>query len=200
MRNQLMFFVGVLMSISLYAAAIPEYVYSRGHGQTTVHMNNWSVQTFNRLPKGHYFWFRDDGASFMIQDAATLAAIDRVFEEAHKLAPEEEALRNRMRPLERRQNELEDEIDRLDEEIDAIEDKEEDLSAADRDRMRALRDRQRPLQEILRKVSAELRDLEREEEQLDQRTEALEREAEQKLVPIMKDAIRRGVAVRTELF
>ena len=195
-----MLFVVVFVSVSLSAADIDEYVYSRGHGQTTVHINNFSVRTLNRLPEGHYFWFRDDGRSFMIRDAATLAAIDRLFEEAHKLAPEQEALRKRMRPVERRQNELENEIDRIDEEIDAIEDAETGLSAADRNRRRALRDRQRPLQEVLRTVAAELRDLEREEAQLDHRTEALEREAERKLVPMMKDAIRRGLAVTSELY
>jgi hypothetical protein len=200
MRNLPMLLVALFVSVGLSAADIDEYVYSRGGSQTTAHINNFSLQTLNRLPKGHYFWFRDEGASFMIRDVATLAVIDRVFEEAHKLAPEEQALRKRMRPVERRQSELEDEIDRLDEEIDEIEDKEERLSAADRDRMRALRDRQRPLEDTLRSVEEQLRELEREEERLDQRTEALEREAERKLVPIMKDAIRRGVAVRSELY
>lgn len=199
MRYLLMLSIAVLTSVTLPAAEIDEYVHSRADGTTTIQMNDFSTQVFSRLPKGHYFWFRDGNRSYVIRDGATLTAIQRLFDEANRLDPAQEALRRDMDRVERRESEIESQVDRIEDEIDAIQDSESPLSAADRDRLRGLRQRQRALETALRTVEAELRQLERKESELDRRSEELEREAERKLVPLVEDAIRRGVAVRGDL-
>ena len=198
MRNLVMVLIAASLSVDLLAADIESYVYSLGGSRRTVHMKaNVSIRELKKLPQGHYFWFHRGGEGFMIRDAATLAVIDKIFAEGEKLRPEYDVLRKRMRPIEIREGELDRAVDRIDEEIDTIEDTEERLSSADREKIRELRDRRRLLQDKLRQVAAELRVLEREEVELDRRSDALEKEAERKLVPVIDDAVRRGVAVPT---
>lgn len=129
----------------------------------------------------HFLWVKHDGVGYVIRDAATLAEIDHLFDAARAYSPELEQLRKKMRPLEKRQ-------DRLEREADAISD---DDYASQHDRER-LRDLQRELRDIERQLSQ----YEREEERLDARKDRLEEEAEERMTPIVEDAIRRGIARR----
>lgn len=129
----------------------------------------------------HFLWVERDGAQYVIRDSATLEAIDHLFDEARAYDPDLERLREKMRPLERRES-------RLEKEADAISD-DDNRSARDRARLR-------DLQRELRDIELQLRDYEREEERLDARHDRLEEEAERKMMPIIEDAIRRGIARR----
>jgi len=130
----------------------------------------------------HFLWVKRDGVGYVIRDAATLDAIDRLFEPSRAFSPELERLRAKMRPLEKREN-------RLDKEIDAIEDMDEGVTQSDRARLRDLKHE-------MRDVQVRLREYEREEESLDRRQDRLEQEAEERMIPLVDEAIRKGVAKR----
>jgi hypothetical protein len=178
-----------------FGAELKEYVYSRGDGSRSLRLSgHFSIRDLDKLPEGRYFWFRHNGLSLVIHDAATLQSIDRLFAESERMDPEFKALRSRMRPVESRERDLERRIDRIDEEIDSLEDDDE-ISPRDEQERRDLRSKRAAIRSELREIAAELRVLEREEAELDRRRDALEAQAEKKLVPLVEDAIRRGVAV-----
>ena len=127
----------------------------------------------------HFIWVEREGREYVIRDSATLDAIDRLFEEAHAVSPELERLHAKMRPLEKRQ-------ERLEAEADAISD---DDSRSARDDAR-LRDIERELHD----VEGQLRDFEREEERIERKQDRMEEQAEERMTPILEDAIRRGIA------
>ena len=129
----------------------------------------------------HFLWVREKGVEYVIRDEATLERIDHLFDSAHALSPEAERLHARMRPIEKRE-------EQLDAEIDAISD-DEQRTARDEEHRHDLEGR-------LRDVESQLRDLEREEEALDAKQDRLEDEAERRMMPIIDEAIRTGVAKR----
>jgi len=128
-----------------------------------------------------FLWFKRDGREYVIRDRETLERVDALFADARAMDPDMERLRAKMRPLEDRENEL-------DREADAISD--------DDHRTRRDEERLRDLQRELRDVESRLGDYEREEERLDRQRDRLEMEAEKKMIPIVDDAIRRGIAKR----
>lgn len=152
------------------------------HDSNTITTSNIDIERALTI-KGRYgsrfLWTRFEGRGYVIRDAATLAAIDALFEPSRALGPEQERLRTKMRPLEKRE-------ERLDGEADAISDG-EDRTARDEYRLRDLR-------RELRDVERELRVLERQEEELDRKQERLDREAERAMKPIIREAIRKGTA------
>jgi Skp family chaperone for outer membrane proteins len=129
----------------------------------------------------HFLWVKRDGRAYVIRDQATLDSIDDLFAGSRAFAPDLRRLHEKMRPLEAREREL-------DREADAISD----------DDRRTARDeaRLRDLQRDLRDVELRLRDFEREQEWLERKQDQREAEAEEKMVPIVHDAIRRGIAKR----
>jgi hypothetical protein len=129
----------------------------------------------------HFLWVRDHGVEYVIRDEATLDRVEHLFDSAHALSPDVERLHERMRPVEKRE-------ERLDSEIDAISD--------DDERTPRDEERRRDLERQLRDVESKLRDLEREEEALDAKQDRLEEDAERKMMPIIDEAIRTGVAKR----
>jgi len=132
-----------------------------------------------------FIWFQRHGKGYVVRDAATLDQIDHLFDAQRAFDPEAERIRDRMRPIERRES-------KLDHEIDAIEDADDEkLTSDDRQRLR-------DLQREMRDVQAQLRALEREEEDIDRKRDAREAEAERRMVPILDDAIRSGVAKRAD--
>jgi DNA repair exonuclease SbcCD ATPase subunit len=137
--------------------------------------------TIRREHGSHFLWFKRDGHAYVIRDRETLDRIDALFADARAMDPDQERLHAKMRPLEDRENDL-------DREADAISD--------DDHRTRRDEEHLRELQRELRDVESKLRDYEREEERLDRRRDRLEMDAEAKMVPIVDDAIRRGIAKR----
>src|SRR2546430_15631380 len=117
-----------------------------------------------------FLWFRTGGRRYLIQDAATLERIDRLFDPERAFDPEAERVREQLRPLERRESEL-------DREIDALEDRDEDdapLSAAEERRLDSLR---REMDDLRPRMHA----LERQEEEVDRKRDDLEAEAERRM-------------------
>ena len=171
----------LLLALAFAAAAaasprVDSYVFVP-HG-TNVMSSNIDLQralSIGRRYGSHFLWVRHDGREYVIRDAATLDAIERVLDSAGVPLPEMERLRAKMRPLEARER-------TLDHEVDAISD-DENRSAADEARLRDLEGR-------LREVESQLRVLEGEEERLDREQDRLEEEAERKMMPLIERAIR----------
>lgn len=129
-----------------------------------------------------FLWFRDHGTVYVIRDKATLERIDRLFDAERAFDPESRRIERELRPLERRESELDDQID-------ALTDRDEgpELTAAEEQNL----DRLRREMETLR---PKMRILERQEEEIDRKRDAAEEDAERRMVPILEEAVRSGVA------
>ncbi|MBV9496071.1 MAG: hypothetical protein JOZ54_17620 [Acidobacteria bacterium] len=125
----------------------------------------------------NFLWFRLRRAEYVIRDRATLDSIERLWEPYRMSDPEYDRIREGIRTLERQERPIEKEHDRIADREDR----------ADNARLAELR---RQLDEI----EAKMRVLEKEEDRIDQRRDALEAEIERKMVPILEDAVRTGVA------
>ena len=159
------------------------------HGSTNIMATGGDLNLHAALAKkaeygSQFLWFQRHGEGYVIRDAATLERIDHLFDAQRAFDPEAERVRNRMRPLEKRES-------KLDHEIDALEDDDEKLTADDHQRLRDLQREQRD-------VEAQLRVLEREEDAIDRKRDAREADAERRMVPILDEAIRSGVAKRAD--
>ncbi|HKO58326.1 MAG TPA: hypothetical protein VJ276_20850 [Thermoanaerobaculia bacterium] len=152
------------------------------HDRNTISTSNMdldrALEIRDRLG-AEFIWFRLRGAEYVVRDAATLAALDRLWEPMRMSDPEYDRMQKRLRPLEKKEADL----DRM---HDALEDQEEH---ADQARLRELEDR-------LREVQRELRELEKEERRLDEKRDAIERDVERKMIPLLEEAVRKGVAKR----
>jgi chromosome segregation ATPase len=168
--------------LPLFAGNRPlSYVWVRGDGHS-ISTSNMDLDTAlairDRLGS-ELIWFRLRGAEYVVRDQATLAALDRLWEPMRASDPEYDALQKRLRALEKKEQEI-------DRQHDALEDQEE---RADQARLRELEDR-------LRDIERQLRPLEREERRLDDKRDAIERDVERKMVPLLEEAVRKGVAKR----
>ena len=167
----------IALSVLLWgAAASPahasSYVFVRSSNSLTSNVGIERSVAIKRQYGSNFLWMRVDGRVYVIRDANTLDAIDALWEPVRALDPDYERVHARIRPLEEKER-------RLDHESDAISD-DDNRSAADEARLRDL--------------ERELRVYEREEEELDRKEERLEREAERAMIPIVRDAIRKGIA------
>jgi phage shock protein A len=129
-----------------------------------------------------FMWFKKDGHEYLIRDGAMLDRIEALFEPARAYKPEAKRVRRELRPLERRESEL-------DRQIDALTDRDEGprLTAAEEDRLRDLR-------REMEGVQREMRALERQEEEIDRKRDELEADAERRMMPMLDEAVRSGVA------
>lgn len=130
-----------------------------------------------------FLWFRDHGKEYVIRDEATLDRIDHLFDAAHAFDPEAKRIERELRPLERRETELDDRID----ELTDREDEDPKLTAAEEQDLDRLRSE-------IEMVRSRMRPLERQEEEIDHKRDAAEHDAERRMVPILDEAIRSGVA------
>jgi hypothetical protein len=130
-----------------------------------------------------FIWFRDHGKDYVIRDAATLDRVLHLFDAEHAFDPDAERIERELRPLEKRESEL-------DEEIDALTDRDEGpaLTAAEEQKL----DR---LQKEMDALHPKMRALERQEAEIDRKRDAAEAEAERRMVPILEEAVQKGVAV-----
>ncbi|HEV7923462.1 MAG TPA: hypothetical protein VGR02_21980 [Thermoanaerobaculia bacterium] len=168
-----------VLAFPLFAGNPFSYVWVRNNRQTISmhHMNmDRAIELRDRLGT-NFIWFRLGGTEYLTRDAVTLGAIDRLWEPYRASDPEYDQLMARLRPLEKKET-------ALDREHDALEDQEEH---ADRTR---LHDLERQLKDVQR----QLRALEDEERRLDNERDAIERDVERRMVPLLEDAVRRGVA------
>jgi hypothetical protein len=160
------------------------------HGSTNIMATGGDLNLHAALAKkseygSQFLWFQRRGEGYVIRDAATLEQIDHLFDAQRALDPEAERIRDRIRPLEKRES-------KLDHEIDAIEDADDEKLTAD------ARQRLRDLEREQRDLEAQLRVLEREEDALDRTRDAREADAERRMLPILDEAIRSGVAKRAD--
>ena len=161
------------------ASSAGTYVFVRGSNNMSANLDLERSLQIRRQYGSNFLWMRHGGHTYLIRDVDTLDAIDALFRPMNALDPEYERLHAKMKPLEKRENQLDDEAD-------AISD-DDDRSERDEARLR-------DLHRELRDVERDLRVLEREEEELDRKQEQLEAEAEKAMVPILRDAIRKGIA------
>ena len=200
------------------ASSPDSYVLMTGESTT---MTNVSLEECERLRArraGDFLWFRRDGKSYEIDDAATLKQARELFAPLRALEPEQEDLRRRQealdekeRELDRQQEELERQMDRLtdgtgddeetesngDEEFMVSEDSgpatEEERAEIDRE-LEQLRARQEELRPRQREMDVQNRELDTVERALDAREEKLDSEAEARLWSLIDAAVKNGVA------
>ena len=156
------------------------------HGSTNI-ISGSTVSLEHALEKRDaygcdFLWFRDHGKEYVIRDKVMLQRIDRLFDAARAFDPEAERIERDLRPLERRESEL-------DRQIDALTDRDEgpELTAAEERDLEGLRG-------DMRALGPKLRDLERQEEEIDRKRDNAEHDAERRMVPILEEAVRTGVA------
>jgi hypothetical protein len=130
-----------------------------------------------------FIWFHDHGKEYVIRDAATVDRILHLFDPEHAFDPEAERIERELRPLEKRESELDDEID-------ALTDRDEGpaLTAAEEQKLERLR-------KEMDALHPKMRALERQEEEVDHKRDAAEAEAERRMVPILEESVRSGIAV-----
>lgn len=170
-----------VLALPLFAGTPFSYVWVHNDRQTmsTHHMNlDRALELRDRLGK-NFVWFRLRGAEYVVRDAATMDALDRLWEPFRATDPEYDRLMARLRPLEKKEN-------ALDREHDALEEQEEHADSA------RLNDLERQLKDVQR----QLRVLEDEERRLDDKRDAIERDVERRIVPLLEEAVRKGVAKR----
>lgn len=170
-----------VLALPLFAGNPFSYVWVHNDRQTisSHHMNlDRALELRDRLGK-NFIWFRLGGTEYIVRDAATMDALDRLWDPFRATDPEFDQLMKRLRPLEKKEN-------ALDREHDALEDQEEHADPA----------RLRELERQLNDVQRQLRVLEDEERRLDDKRDAIERDVERKMVPLLEEAVRKGVAKR----
>jgi hypothetical protein len=198
------------------------YVLSLGKDTFSTNLN---IDSFSRLREsrsGDFLWFRRNGATYLIEDPATLREAQELFAPLRELEPEQkdlsrrqEALSEKEEALDREQDALDSQIDRLTEEtgdsggdwddefssdeMQATPPTEEDRAEIDR-QLEELRNQQDALRPRQHEIDAKNRELDTEERALDAREEKLERAAEAKLWALMDAAIRSGVAKPTAAY
>jgi hypothetical protein len=174
----------VLLALPLFAGDRFSYVWVHNDRQN-ISMHNMDLDRGIELRDqlgNNFIWFRLRGAGYVTRDAATLAALDRLWDAYRATDPEFDALQERLRPLEKRENALDHEYDKL-----ADRDDDEHVDTA----------RMRELERQLKEVQRQLRVLEAEEERLDAKRDAIERDVERKMIPLLEEAVRKGVAKPT---
>jgi len=192
------------------------YVLALGKDTFSTNLNFDSFARMREGRSGDFLWFRRNGASYLIEDPATLREAQELFAPLRALEPEQkdlsrrqEALSEKEEALDREQDALDSEIDRLTEETGesggdwddefSVSDEmpapptEEDRAEIDR-QLEELRGQQDALRPRQHEIETRNRELDTEERALDAREEKLERAAESKLWDLMDAAIRSGVA------
>lgn len=176
------FIVALLLAMPLSAAdRLGSYIFATGERGQHVRIvdHDWPSFAGPAMRSGErFFWFKYDGRSYMIRDAATLASIDALFAPMHSLHAEHRELRAKVRPLERQMRDLERQSRRLERARQPDEAK--------------IRDLERQIEDL----EAQIEKYEPEEEELDRREEQIETEAQAKLVTLVASAIRSGVATQ----
>ena len=156
-----------------------------------------------------FFWFRHDGRAYVVRDAATIHDLMDLYRPQFELGREQGELGGRQGALGRkqgelgsRQGELGSEQGRLgaeqarrttrfdDDDDPTIQSRRRDLERRQRDISRKQADLSREQSELSRQQSL----LSVEQSKLSERQSALSRDIEQKLKPMMREMIRKGIA------
>jgi len=147
------------------------YIFVDGDSTTNRGTGGEAARALRAAYGPHFFWYRYDGASYLVQDEATLRAIHDLFRRQTELGQEQSALGRRQSEIGREQSALGRQQSQLGREQSRTE---------SRVRMRELGEEMRELGDKMRGLGDQMRE---EGDKIDRRLRAM-----------MPDLIKRGVA------
>jgi len=161
--------------------AISPYVFAYGNSITNSGADN--ADTLRAAYGDHFFWFRHDGASYIVRDEATLREIHALFRRQRELGDQQARLGSRQAAIGSEQAEIGSRQAALASRVTYDPEARERMRALG-EQMRALGERMRPLAEEMRDLSDQMRD---EGRKIDRR-----------LRTMMPELIHRGLAREVE--
>jgi chromosome segregation ATPase len=195
MRTRLLVFALLLLAVTAGVLTAGDksmsYIYKRGDGLYT--RMSGSIDRIGAVAKRYgseFVWVRTNGRSYVIRDAATLAAVRNAFREVEAMEPSLREVERRLKPFENQMEEVEQRVDAFGDQLD-----DEDLGESTRDAIEAkLHDAERDMRDVERRMAV----IEREMERLDKEVEKREEVAEGRFETIVKRAIENGVAEKAD--
>ena len=188
--------IGVLAVLAATAAAHAgpsDRAHALCLGQSS-YVTGMNIEDFVALRKaltGDFLWFRREGKSYVVTDAAVLDAARIALRPVDELGREMKAVSERLKPYEKREAEIDREDDRIDEAQDALDDRDNPAAEAERQRLEA---REREVESRRRTLESEMRKVEAEERRLEEREREIERVADAAIERLADDALQRGLA------
>jgi len=185
------------LAVLAAAAAVHAGPSGRAHalclGQSS-YVTGMNIEDFVAIRKartGDFLWFRRDGKSYVVTDAAVLDAARTALRPVDELGREMKAVGDRLEPYEKREAEIDREDDAIEEARDALDDRDEPAVGAERQRLEA---RQREVESRRRTLESEMREVEAEERRLEEREREVERVADAAIERLADDALQSGLA------
>jgi hypothetical protein len=209
--------VAVFAAVALTVVMLPnlqaddaKYVLSFGDMNVVNGDGDTNFEHLRHAYGRNFFWFRHDGASYVVRDAAVIHELVELYRPQSDLGREQGALGRKQGALGRQQGELgrrQGELGREQARIGVeqarmsirYDDDDPSLAARRRELERKERDLSRRQGELGREQSAlgrEQSKLGEEQSRLGRRQSELSREIEHKLQPMIREMIRKGVAER----
>lgn len=185
--------VAVLAATAVVHAGPSDRAHALCLGQST-YVTGMNIEDFVAIRKartGDFLWFRRDGKSYVVTDAAVLDAARIALRPVDELGREMKAVSERLAPYEKREAEIDGEDDTIDEAKDALDDRDDPAAEAERQRLEI---RQREVESRRRTLELEMRKVEAEERRLEEREREVERVADAAIERLAADALQRGLA------
>jgi uncharacterized protein (DUF3084 family) len=167
------------------------YVFAFGEVSHAAHVDLDQLGRIRRGRTSDFLWFCRAGRASLVTDAATLAAGRAILQPLWDLGREQEAVSERLKPLEAKEEELDRQEDRLDDQAERLEDRDDPKASEER---RGLDAQKRRLAARRRELEAAMREIEAEERGIDDREREAESIADAKVAELIEDALRRGLA------
>jgi chromosome segregation ATPase len=195
MRTRLLVFALLLFAVAAGVLTAGDrsmsYIYKRGDGLYT--RMSGSIDKIGAVAKRYgseFVWVRTNGRSYVIRDAATLAAVRDAFREVEAMEPSLREVENRLKPFEKQMDAIEERVDTFGDQLD-----DEHLGESRRDAIEAkLRDAEDDMRDVERRMAG----IEREMERLEKEVEKREEVAEGRFERIVERAIESGVAAKAD--
>jgi hypothetical protein len=188
--------IGVLAVLAA-TAAVHGGQSDRAHavclGQSS-YVTGMNIEDFVAMRKartGDFLWFRRDGKSYVVTDAAVLDAARIALRPVDALGREMQAVSDRLKPYESREVEIDRDEEAIDEAQDALDDRHDAAAEAERRRLEA---RQHEVESRRRTLESEMRAVEDEERRLEEREREIERVADAAIGRLADEALQRGLA------
>ena len=195
MRTRLLAFAFLLVAVAVGVLTAGDksmsYIYKRGdNSYTRLNGSLDKIGAVSRRYGSEFVWVRSNGRSYVIRDAATLAAVRTAFREVEAMEPSLRAVENRLKPFEQQLEAVEQRVDAFGDQLD-----DENLAESTRDAIEAkLRDAEDDMRDVERRMAG----IEREMDRLEKEVEKLEEVAEERFEAIVLRAIKSGVAERAD--
>lgn len=185
----------VLAATAAVHGGPPDRAHALCLGQSS-YVTGMDIQDFVAMRKartGDFFWFRQNGKSYVVTDAAVLEAARVALRPMDELGREQQAVSDRLQPYERREEVIDREEEAIDEAHDALDDRHDAAAQTARQRLEA---RQREVESRRRTLESEMRDVQGEERRLEEREREIERVADAAIARLADDALQKGLARR----